>query len=596
MMFSECWGMGSTTLTLVDRLEHHAMAQPGRNGFTYLENGERETGSRSFSHLDARARVIASWLTRNGYAGKHVLLLLRDGLEFIDALMGCLYAGVVPVPAVVPRPNRSLSTLLAIATDAEAAGAITKRDDEAYLKPAMAESLPHMSWLCLDEVDGNADEWSGRKIEPDDLALLQYTSGSTGTPKGVMVTHANVMHNLAAVQHSMRLSQESLFVGWLPLFHDMGLIGNMMQPLYLGIPCVLMPAVAFLQKPVRWVNAISTYRATVSGAPNFAFDLTVDKTSLEQRAGLDLRSWEVAFNGSEPVRAETIERFATAFAPAGFRRTSFYPCYGMAESTLFITGVSQGTEPTIFPFDSSASAAGDDQRDQNANAGKKLVGCGYPAPGTQIAVVDPESRVTLPDGIVGEIWVGGGSVGAGYYKKPLQTKEMFQAHTADTGEGPFLRTGDLGFMRGGQVFITGRIKDIIIVRGRNHYPQDLEVTAECSNPMLAKGAGAAVGLEDDRQTTIAIIHELTREGWRRADRGAVTGDIREAIAAKHGLHVSRVVLIKPGSLPRTTSGKVRRSACLAMAQAETLHTGQSQTVLNVPQSEQVLLQTTTEVA
>ncbi len=460
--------------------------------------------------------MIASWLTRDGLAGKRVLLLLRDGLEFIDALMGCLYAGVVPIPAIVPRSNRSVSALLAIAADSELTGVLTGRNERAYLEPALTESLPHLSWLCLEDAQGKADEWSGCHIEADDLALLQYTSGSTGMPKGVMVTHANLMHNQAAIQHSMRLSQASLFVGWLPLYHDMDLIGNIMQPLYLGIPCVLMPAVAFLQKPLRWVKTISKYGATVSGAPNIAYDLCVDKTSPDQRAQLDLSSWEVAFNGSEAVRAETIEHFAAAFAPAGFRHTSFYPCYGMAESTLFVTGVPQGTEPMTALMDSAAAAkvkARCDTEYMNAaNTATKLVGCGWPAPGTKVVIVDSHSRVALLDGAVGEIWVMGGSVAAGYYKNPAQTLNTFKAHLANTGEGPFLRTGDLGFVRDRQLFITGRMKDLIIVRGRNHYPQDLEATAQRSNPMLAKNGGAAVGLEDRRQTVIAIVHELNPRG------------------------------------------------------------------------------------
>jgi acyl-CoA synthetase (AMP-forming)/AMP-acid ligase II len=589
--------MAPTTVTLVSRLEHHAAARQGCKGYILLGNGEQETGSRSFAQLDGRARAIASWLTRSGFTGKRVLLILRDGLEFIDALMGCFYAGVIPVPATVPRANRSASPLLAVATDAEVAGVLTGRDEKTYLKLAMADSLPHICWLCLDEVDGNGDDWSGHRIQPDDLALLQYTSGSTGTPKGVLVTHSNLMHNQAAIQLSMRLSQESLFVGWLPLFHDMGLIGNVMQSLYLGIPCVLMPAVAFLQKPLRWVMAISTYRATISGAPNFAYDLTVEKSSPEQRAALDLGCWEVAFNGSEPIRAETLDRFSKAFASAKFRCRSFYPCYGMAESTLFITGVTQGTAPKILPLESSFPAGRGCECDvEIANAGTRLVGCGYPEPSTQIAIVDPLSRLVVPEGTIGEIWVRGGSVAMGYYKKPVQTEETFQARLAFTGEGPFLRTGDLGFVCDQQLFVAGRIKDLIIIRGRNHYPQDLELTAECSNPLLAKNAGVAIGLEDGRKTTIAIIHELTREGWRKADRKSVAADIREAIAATHALHVGHVFLIRPGSLPRTTSGKIRRSACRSMAQAWVFDTAQSQTTWRDPQLEGARPQTETQVA
>lgn len=542
--------MGSAEATLVGRLRRHARERPSARGFILLENGERESGSRTFAELDARARRIAAWLARSGCAGERVVLLLRDGLDFIDALLGCQYAGAVPMPAVVPRPNRSLDGVLAIAADAQAAAVLASRSDAAQLRPQISASLPELAWLCLEDAEGCADEWYGREPAAESLALLQYTSGSTSTPKGVMVTHANVMHNQAAIRHSMRLSERSLFVGWLPLFHDMGLIGNVMQSLYLGIPCVLMPPVAFLQRPLRWLSAISRYRATISGAPNSAYDLAVDRTTPEQRAGLDLSSWAVAFNGSEPVRIETLERFAAAFAPAKFRRSALYPCYGMAESTLLISGVAQGSEPEVVPHESA-----------------RCVSCGRPAPGTRIAIVDPASCARVPDGAVGEIWVSGGSVALGYYNRPAQTDETFNARIAGSGEGPYLRTGDLGFLQDGRLFVTGRIKDLIIVRGRNHCPMDLEDTAACANPMLAKGAGAAVGLEHARYASVAIVHELTREGWRRADREAVAADIREAIAAKHELQVSRVLLIRPGTLPRTTSGKLRRSACRALLQA-----------------------------
>ncbi len=556
--------MGGPTTTLVDLLERHALVCSPRDGYIYLVAGEAETERRSFAALHQRARAIATWLTRLGFADKRVLLLLRDGLDFVDALMGCFCAGVVAVPAAIPRRNRPLGTLLAIAGDAEIAAILTSEEVRTYLEPALAASAPGVAWLSLEQVEGDGDDWRGRRLAPERLAFLQYTSGSTGAPKGVMVSHGNLMHNQAAIQHAMRLTRESLFVSWLPLFHDMGLIGTIMQPLYLGISCVLMPPVAFLQKPLRWVKAISAYRATISGGPNFAYDLAVDKTTPEQRAALDLDCWYVAFNGSEPVRAETIERFSAAFAPAGFRRRALYPCYGMAESTLFVTGIAQGEEPVAVPrADAVASAGGE----------PALVSCGQPAPGTRLLIVDPRTRRPLPDGAVGEIWVSGGSVAAGYYNRAAATEESFRARLADTGEGPFLRTGDLGFLRDRQLFITGRLKNLIIVRGRNHHPEDLEATAQRSNPLLAKSGGVALGVDEGRQAAIAIIHELTREGWRGADADSIVADIREAIAAEHGLQVSRVLLIKPGSLPRTTSGKVRRAECGAL-----LHSGGFETL------------------
>jgi acyl-CoA synthetase (AMP-forming)/AMP-acid ligase II len=534
--------------TLVALLERHALECPAQEGYVYLANGEAETERRSFAALHRRARAIAAWLMRLGLVERRVLLLLRDGLDFVDALMGCFAAGVIAVPAAVPRPNRAPEALLAIARDAEIAAILTTAEVRAYLEPALAQGAPGIAFVTLETVEGDGEDWGGRSVPPDSLAFLQYTSGSTGAPKGVMVSHANLMHNQAAIQHSMRLTRQSRFVSWLPLFHDMGLIGTIMQPLYLGISCVLMPPVAFLQKPVRWVKAISAHRATISGGPNFAYDLVVDKTTPEQRAALDLGAWAVAFNGSEPVHADTLERFSAAFAPAGFRRSAFYPCYGMAESTLFATGVTQGEEPVVRPREGAAP----------------LVGCGRPAPGTRLVIVDPASRRAVADGVPGEIWLGGGSVAAGYYNRPEATAETFAARLEPDGDGPFLRTGDLGFLRDGQLFVAGRLKHLIIIRGRNHHPEDLEATAARANPLLAKSGGVALGIDEGRRAAVAIIHELTREGWRHADTARISADIREAIAAEHGLQVSRVLLIKPGSLPRTTSGKVRRAACGAL--------------------------------
>jgi acyl-CoA synthetase (AMP-forming)/AMP-acid ligase II len=450
--------------------------------------------------------------------------------------------------------------LPAIAADAQVEGVITSTIDQTHLKHELSEIIPHARWLCTDDMDDNAAGWGGRRISPDDIAFLQYTSGSTGTPKGVVITHANLMHNQRAIQSAMSLSEESLFVGWLPLFHDMGLIGNVMQSLYLGIGCVLMPPMAFLQKPVRWLKAISSYRATISGAPNFAFDLCVDKVTPEQQVGLDLESWSIAFNGSEPVRAETFERFVNAFRSIGLRASSCYPCYGMAEATLLVSGVTAGREPDVLEIDFDLLRLGAVKNASGAGGrSARLVSCGKPRLDVRVIIVDPELRQRCADDVIGEIWVAGGSVAAGYYNKPALTKKTFGAFLTN-GEGPFLRTGDLGFMRDGHLYITGRLKDVIIVRGRNYYPQDLESTACKSNPLLT-GIGAAVVIEKGGETSIVIVHEVKRQGFRTNELNAVAADVREAIAFEHGLRVSRVILVKPGAVPRTSSGKVRRSKC-----------------------------------
>ncbi len=553
-----------TASTLVDRLARHAREQPHRPACTVLDDGEREAGRRTFAELDARARAIAAWLAREGFARKRVLLLIRDSLQFIEAFVGCLYAGVVAVPLAVPRPGRSQTLLRAICRDADAAGVMAGPFETSYLRPGLTDELGAVGWLCPDAVGGSGDDWRGGTIDPEDLALLQYTSGSTGMPKGVMVTHANLMHNGATLERAMSVSRESRCVGWLPLYHDMGLIGNVLQPLYTGFHAVLMLPAAFIQRPVRWLKAITQYGGTVAGAPNFAYDLCVDRIPAGAVAGLDLGTWTVAYCGSEPVRARTLDRFATAFAPANFKRSSFLPCYGLAENTLFVTGGPPGRGPDVLHVDADALAGGA-LREAGDDCGTvPLVSCGAVPVDEQVLIVDPEAAVPLTDGVVGEVWLRGRSVCAGYFRKPMETAAVFSARLSTGGQERFLRTGDLGVLHEGRLAITGRLDDLIIVRGRNYYPQDLEAAAERSHELLHKGGGIAVAIQAEERTALVLAHELTRDGCAVADPIEVAGAIREAIASEHGLRVDRVFLLEPGQLPRTTSGKVRRSACRTM--------------------------------
>jgi acyl-CoA synthetase (AMP-forming)/AMP-acid ligase II len=550
--------------TLVDRLRCHAREQPRRPACTVLDDGEREAGRRTFAELDARARAIAAWLGREGFARKRVVLLIKDSLKFVEAFVGCLYAGVVAVPLAVPRRGRSLTQLRAICRDVDAAAVIAGPVEISYLRPGLADNLPTVGWLSVDAADGSGDDWQADTIDPEDLALLQYTSGSTGMPKGVMVTHANLMHNGATLERAMGVSRESRCVGWLPLYHDMGLIGNVLQPLYTGFEAVLMLPPAFIQRPVRWLNAITRYGGTVAGAPNFAYDLCVDRIPAGALADLDLRTWTVAYCGSEPVRARTLDRFATAFAPANFKRSSFLPCYGLAENTLFATGGPPGRGPEVLHADADALARGTLRAAAEDRGGVPLVSCGAVPVDEQLLIVDPETAVPVTEGVVGEVWLRGRSVCAGYFRKPMETTAVFSAHLSTGGEERFLRTGDFGVLHEGRLSITGRLDDLIIVRGRNHYPQDLEAAAERSHELLRKGGGIAVAIQADGRAALAIAHELTRDGCAAADRIEVASAIREAVAGEHGLHVDRVFLLRPGQLPRTTSGKVRRSACRTM--------------------------------
>jgi len=553
--------------TLVEFLRWRALRQPEQKAYTFLLDGEVEEQHLTYGELDCQARAIAALLQNCVASGERALLLYPPGLEFIAAFFGCLYAGVVAVPAYPPQFNRPMPRLQAIVADAQATVALTTTQilSNGSRRFAHAPDLQAMRWLATDSVTGGLeDSWQETAVTSDTLAFLQYTSGSAGTPKGVMVNHGNLLHNEQMIQQAMQHTEKTIFVGWLPLFHDMGLIGNMIQPLYLGIPCILMSPMAFLQRPLRWLQAISRYKATTSGGPNFAYELCVRKITNPERATLDLSSWEVAFNGAEPVRAETLERFATAFEPCGFRREAFYPCYGMAETTLIVSGGLKVAPPVLQTVQGAALEqnrvvpAG--QEDVGA---QKLVGCGQPLQDLQIVIAHPNTLTRCGSNEVGEIWVSGSSVAQGYWNRIEQTKHTFRAYLADTGEGPFLRTGDLGFLKSGELFITGRLKDLIVIRGRNHYPQDIEWTVEQSHPALQPTCGAAFSIDVAGVERLVVAQEVKRSYLRNLDVDEVIGAIRHAVAENHELQVYAVLLLKTGSILKTSSGKIQRHACRA---------------------------------
>src|SRR5262245_9813870 len=434
---------------LVDLLRHRAAHQPSDVAFYYLIDGEDEEIRWTYSELDRRARAIAAWLQSLGLQGERALLLYPAGLDFIAAFFGCVYAGVVAVPAYPPRKNRSLERIEAIADDAEAKVALTSQEVLERVQGVLDENpaLRSLHWGMTDQFPpGMEHDWHAPDVHGDTLAFLQYTSGSTGTPKGVMLTHANLMHNSASIAYAFEHTRSTIGVFWLPSYHDMGLIGGILQPLYIGQPTVLMSPMSFLQKPFRWLKAISRFRATIGGGPNFAYDLCVRKVTPEQRATLDLSSWALAFNGAEPVRAETLDAFAKMFEPVGFRRAAFYPCYGMAEATLIVTGGFKAALPVVRTFDAEAIESNkvvDALADEEG--ARELVGSGGKLLDQRIVIAHPEHMTTMPPDQVGEIWVAGPSVAQGYWNRPEETQHTFRAYLKDTGEGPFLRTGDLGF-------------------------------------------------------------------------------------------------------------------------------------------------------
>ena len=550
--------------TLTDLLQVRASTTPTQHAYTYLLDGEANEVRWDYGELDRRARAIAAWLQSVGAEGTRALLLYPPGLDYIAAFFGCLYAGVVAVPAYPPQRQRGLPRVQAILADSRAQFALSTTSIRGMLtrvtgKAGKYGDLSALQWLNTDQVEPCIeDSWAQPRLTPDTLAFLQYTSGSTGTPKGVKVSHGNLLHNQRAIQESFGHTSDDIIVGWLPLYHDMGLIGNVMQPLYLGAPCILMSPVHFLQKPVRWLSAISKYGATTSGGPNFSYELCARQVTDAQRANLDLSSWTVAFNGAEPVRAATMERFSERFRECGFRRQAFYPCYGLAEATLLVTGGTKGAAPVVR---STADLSGFQVAPHTSNVrGNRIVGCGRARAGQSIRIVHPDSGVPCADGQEGEIWVSGLSVAQGYWQREEESKATFQATVATSGEGPFLRTGDLGLLQDGDLFVTGRLKDLIIIRGRNHYPQDIEQTVEACHPSLRAGGCAAFSITDGEEERLVVVQEVEPRA-RMLDVPAIADAIRQAVAHSHELSVSAVVLIKAGSLPKTSSGKVQRGLC-----------------------------------
>lgn len=551
--------------TLVDLLHKRALQQPRQIAYTFLVDGEAEEVSLTYQELDQKARSLAAKLQSMKATGERALLLYPPGLEFIVAFFGCLYAGVTAVPVYPPRRNQRITRLQAIVKDAQASFALTTTSVLTNIEHSLKQEpeLAALHYIATENLTDNfAEDWQPLKISMHSLAFLQYTSGSTGTPKGVMVSHGNLLHNEEMIKTAFQHTEETIFAGWLPLFHDMGLIGNVLQPLYLGIPSFLLSPTAFLQKPLRWLTAISRYKATTSGGPNFAYDLCVDKITPEQRSQVDLSSWEVAFSGSEPVRAETIERFSATFEDCGFRRNAFYPCYGMAEATLFVSGGLKTAPPVIRSLKDKAlkqnfvETATQEEEDTRA-----IVGVGRSWLDQKIAIANPESLTKCPEGQIGEIWVCGPSVAGGYWKKPQETQQTFNAQLQDTGEGPFLRTGDLGFLLDGELFVTGRIKDMIIIRGQNHYAQDIELTVQKSHSALRPNCGAAFSVDVEGVERLVIVQEVERSYLRQLEVMEVVRAIRQVVSEQHELQVYAVVLLKTASIPKTSSGKIQRHAC-----------------------------------
>ncbi len=553
-------GLENNPLTLVELLRSRAQTEPERVAYTFLSDGETAEARLTYAQLDQQARAVSALLTPLIAQGDRVLLLYPPGLEFIVAFFGCLYAGAVAVPAYPPRRNRNLLRLQAIVADAQASVALTTTPILGRVAPHFAQNpyLEPLRWLATDNLSTAESDYAELALAGDTLAFLQYTSGSTGLPKGVMLSHANLLHNAALVHHACAHGPDDRYVSWLPTFHDMGFMAGVLQPLYGNLPVYLMSPASFLQRPLTWLEAISRYRATTSGGPNFAYELCVRKITREQMSSLDLSTWTVAFNGAEPIRPETLERFAETFAACGFRRESLYPCYGLAEATLMVSGSRKTEVPKIKSVSSHALELNlvVEANDEESQA---LVGCGQTMLEQEIVIVDPETLTSCATERVGEIWVAGLSVAQGYWNKLEETEQTFNARLADSGAGPYLRTGDLGFLQAGELFVTGRLKDLIIIRGLNHYPQDIELTVEKCHAGLRAGCSAAFAFEAAGEERLAIVQEVDQH--LEGDLTPLIEKIREVVVEEHDVQPHAVLLIKAGSIPKTSSGKIQRHAC-----------------------------------
>ena len=502
------------TATLVDILRYRALTQPKQTVYTFLVDGESQEVSLTYGALEQRAKAIATYLQSICSPQERVLLFYPPGLDYIEAFFGCLYAGVIAIPAYPPRPNRSLSRLQNIIDDARATLALTNRSILATLERKLANNpeLASLRWLATDNIDADlSEDYQAITLSEHNLAFLQYTSGSTAKPKGVKIAHNNLLHNLAAIHDCFQHNSHSQGVIWLPPYHDMGLIGGILQPLYGGFPVVLMSPLMFLQNPLRWLKAISRYNATTSGGPNFAYDLCVRKYKPEQLLDVDLSSWDLAFNGAEPINYDTVAKFIDIFAPYGFRPEAFYPCYGMAEATLIISGGQKKAQLVTKTVQSKALEQNKIAIAQtNEKNSRTLVSCGHSLPEQKIVIVHPDTLTYCQPGEVGEIWVSGASIAQGYWQQSAETKHSFNAYLDNMKDRPFLRTGDLGFLEEGELFVTGRLKDIIIINGRNHYPQDIERTVEESNSHIRPSGVASFSVDIEGEERLVILAEVDR--------------------------------------------------------------------------------------
>lgn len=568
---------------LAGLLTYRAESRPEDLAFVELAGGDPTGKSLTYGSLARRARRLGGYLARHTAPGDRVLLVFRNQLEFIISFGACLLSGRIAVPVATPTSTRLAARFVRLVETARPALVLATPEIRARAQAVVAghEATAAVPWPDLPELDdalaGDGPEWAAPDLHGGSIAFCQFTSGSTGNPKGVMVTHANILHNGALLERAFEADASTRLVSWLPFSHDWGLIGAIVFPLYVGIPCAFLDPAAFLYKPAWWLQAISTFRGTMSCAPNFGYEACVERVLEQDCAGLDLADWSVAQIGAEPIQKRTMDRFSERFAPYGFRPEAFHPTYGLAEHTLIVSGLKRRRRPTHLNARRAALEKGlfeecpegsvrlealeGEPAERRSGVDlveaepRILVGCGLPV-APDLRIVDTETRTTSRDGEVGEVWLSGGSVAGGYWEDPVATRETFAATRADGGNLPHLRTGDLGFLWHDELFLCGRLKDMIIKGGNNHFAEDIEGSVERGHTALRSGCGAAFGVDAAGQERLVVVYELNY--GQKPDPPAVIGSIQKAIGRDHNTLADAIVLIQPGTLEKTSSGKVRR--------------------------------------
>jgi acyl-CoA synthetase (AMP-forming)/AMP-acid ligase II len=578
----------ASVATLTDLLRHRAASQPQDPAYIELSDRGQEVARVGFAELARRSSALARRIARHADPGDRALLVCPNGVGFMVGFFGCALSGVTAVPIMAPRRNSARDTSagiiadcaprLALAPRALVDGGLAARLATTGLNGAGRDGTS-LEWLAIDEAETAPEPAATRgplgpndQPGPDDIAFLQYTSGSTSAPKGVMVSHANLLANLAMIARAFGGTQSSTCVSWVPLYHDMGLIMNALHSLYVGSACVLMTPVAFVQRPLVWLRAIADHHAEVAGGPDFAFELCAERYRPEQMAGIDLSGWKVAFNGAEPVRAETIRRFSRIYAAHGFAASAIMPAYGLAEATVLVSAGGRGLGPAMRAVSRDRLRAGLVAPPDDPTDAQTIVGCGRAIADEQIAIVDPDSGTRLGAGRIGEIRVAGPNVARGYWRNPEASAATFGSSLTGEAGGQWLRTGDLGFLDdNGELYVTGRVKDVVIVRGANHYPQDIEDTVQRAHPALRRHGGAAFAVRDGNDAERLVVVQEVERTWRnRIDIDDLVGRVREAVVAEHDITPYEIALLRPGALPKTTSGKIQRSLSRKLWQEESL--------------------------